>query len=57
MLQLIRNSIKNVTSQNWKNYVEHAIKVEHSYYNLATSIPEIIIIIDSNNDSDSDIDL
>lgn len=57
VLQLIRNSIQNVTSQNWKNYVEHAVKIEHSYFNLANSVPEIIINLESDNDSDSDIDL
>ena len=58
-LQLIRNSLGNsiqkFTSQNWKNNVEHAIKLEHSYFNLANSVPEIIINLDSDNDSDIDL--
>lgn len=56
VIELIRVSVSNVTNEQWKKYAEHGIKVEQTYFGIENQIPEMIINLGEDSDSESDND-
>lgn len=52
----IKNAMEHITADNWRNAVKHAISKENEYMDMYKIVPPLIINLQYNSESDSDID-
>lgn len=52
----IKNAMEHITADNWKNAVKHARAKENEYMDMYNIVPPLIINLQYNSESDTDID-
>lgn len=57
VVELIKNEVKKISADSWKNCVQHVLKVENSYNCMITNVQPLIISLGLDEDSDSDTEL
>lgn len=57
VIELIKNVIGNISAENWKNCVKHVIKKENSYIALSANVQPLIISLDEDSDSETELNL
>lgn len=57
VIELIKNIVSNIPADSWKNCIQHVIKVENSYMCISTNVQPLIISVDEDSDSDTELNL
>jgi len=57
VVELIKNEVRKISADSWKNCVQHVLKVENSYNCMITNVQPLIISLGLDEDSDSDTEL
>lgn len=57
VIELIKNVVNNIPVQSWKNSVQHIMKIEDSYIHIQNNIEPIVINLNDESDSETELDL
>lgn len=57
VIKLIKTVINNIPAESWKNSVKHILKVEDSYIYIQNNIQPIVINLNDDSDSETELGL
>jgi transposase len=57
VVELIKSVVNDITADSWKNSIQHVIKVENSYVSMNTNVLPLIINLDNDSDSETELNL
>lgn len=57
VINCIKNVINNIPVESWKNSVQHIVKIEDSYISIQNNIEPIVINLNDDSESETELDL
>jgi transposase len=57
VIELTKNIVSSISADSWKNCIHHVVKVENSYMSLSSNVTPLIISLDEDSDSDTELNV